>query len=386
MRTKLNRKNLAALLFAFQMHTRTTLFDFQVEAKANSFDQFTTYIDGINVHYFHVKPKDPKGKQVLPLLMVHGWPGSFLEFLDILPMLTTPRDDADFVFEVVVPSIPGFGFSDAPGQPEYNAREAARQFKELMVERLGFNKFYAQGGDWGSFITGFISVLYPEHVIGYHTNFAQANSIGSSVKRFVYSLMPSLLDSDEERKMIEDPMLLYKESLIESGYLHIQATKPDTLGASLTTSPTGLMAWILEKFSTATNMAYREKYDGGLTEKFTKDELLANVMLYWVTLTGGTSARFYYENFGRADSHLFTVSDLPIRVPTGIAVFPNELAIMPKKVLENRYRNIVAYNVMESGGHFAALEEPTLLANDIFAFVNIVKKNLLQRQSTKGEL
>ena len=344
-----------------------------MESVANSFDQYTTFIDGMNIHYFHVKPKNAAGKKILPLLLLHGWPGSFLEFMKILPMLTTPRKDADFVFEVVVPSIPGYGYSDAPGQPEFNARQAARVMKELMVERLGHERFYLQGGDWGSIITGFLSILYPENVIGYHTNFAQASSIGATVKRFVYSWFPSLLNCNEERKLVEDPTELYKMWLFESGYLHIQATKPDTLGAALTTSPTGQMAWILEKFSTGTDIANRDKYDGGLTEKFTKEELVSHAMLYYVTKTGGTSARLYYENFGRADSGFFAMSEMPIHVPTGVAIFPNEFATMPRKILENRYKNIVTYNMMPAGGHFAAAEEPKLLADDVFAFVGKVE-------------
>lgn len=350
-------------------------YDWRAQEKMlNKFPQFVTNVDGINVHFLHVKPdsKLAKGKTVLPLLVSHGWPGSVIEFVKIIPMLTTPAKDSDFVFEVVAPSIPGYGYSSAPAKSGFHAGHCARIFVEVM-NRLGHDKFYAQGGDWGSLISAAMATLYPEKLHGLHLNMAVSNVPSANLKLFLSSLRPSLfLDAKDYAKVL--PLgEKFKFLLLESGYLHIQATKPDTVGIGLNTSPLGLASYILEKFSTWTNKNNRHAVDGNLTGKFSLDDLLNNVMLYWVTGSITSSQRFYAENFG--NEVILALDRQPVHVPTGVAAFPEELFVQPKSFLSGKFHNILTYNDMERGGHFAAFEEPQLLANDIIAFVKAVRSN-----------
>lgn len=262
--------------------------------------QFVTEIDGMRIHFIHSKPEPKEGQVVLPLLIVHGWPGSVVEFSKIIPILNKGNDK--FAFEVIAPSIPGYGFSSAPQKTGFSADQAARIFAELMI-RVGHEEFYVQGGDWGSVITTSLATFYPDNVLGLHTNFPGVLSFGAAVKKALARSFPNYFLEEDEKFMLELFEGEMKWMLIETGYLHIQATKPDTLGASLTTSPIGLAAWIMEKFFA--------------------DPL--------------------HKNLGK--SH------------------------WPKSVLKNRYKNIVSHNIMPRGGHFAAMEEPELLAKDILAFV-----------------
>ena len=242
-----------------------------VEEKINKdFPQFMTNIDGVEVHFLHIKPKKP-AKTIVPLLLVHGWPGSFLEFTKLIPLLT--EGGGDLGIEIVAPSIPGYGFSSAAAKEGLDAPYTAKMFVDLM-ERLGHNTFYTQGGDWGGIITFALSALWPERVRGYHTSNAFGSTLGEALKSLIVSYMPWLFMPPEEEFMVHDVGKIYKEMMVESGYLHEQATKPDTIGVALDTSPTGLAAWILEKFSTLSGKDNHEKDDGGLTEKFTMDELV----------------------------------------------------------------------------------------------------------------
>ncbi|XP_076621441.1 juvenile hormone epoxide hydrolase 1-like [Colletes latitarsis] len=340
------------------------------QALLNKYPQFKTNIQGLDIHFYHVKPTNlPKDKnvKVLPLLMLHGWPGSIVEFQKIIPMLTKPSANHDFVFELIAPSLPGYGFSEGAVRPGMGSAQIAVIFKNLM-QRLGFEKFYVQGGDWGSIIASNMAALYPEKVIGLHSNMCSSLPPSNWFLYLVGSYLPSLVNVNEHYSKfypISDILLRLVE---ESGYFHIQATKPDTLGAAVSSSPDGLAAYILEKFSTWTNVAYRDRDDGGLLEKFTLDELLDNVMVYWVTNSITTSVRLYAENFNTAYRAL-EIEKLPIQVPTACANFPHELIIQPKFVLKERYPNIIQYNYIARGGHFAAFEEPRLLSDDVFSFV-----------------
>uniref|UniRef100_A0A8C5LJ36 Epoxide hydrolase n=1 Tax=Jaculus jaculus TaxID=51337 RepID=A0A8C5LJ36_JACJA len=331
----------------------------------------------LDIHFIHVKPtQQASGCTPKPLLMVHGWPGSFYEFYKIIPLLTDPKNHGlsdEHVFEVICPSIPGYGFSQAPSKQGFNSVAAARIFYKLML-RLGFQKFYIQGGDWGSLICTNMAQLVPSHVKGLHLNMAL-------ISRTFYTLTPLLgrrfggLFGYTER----DTQLLYpfKEKIFysimrESGYLHIQATKPDTVGCALNDSPVGLAAYILEKFSTWTNTEFRYLDDGGLERKFSLDELLTNIMLYWTTGTIISSQRFYKENMGQgflAQRH----ERLKVFVPTGFAAFPCEILHAPEKWVRSKYPKLISYSYMERGGHFAAFEEPKLLAQDICKFVTLVE-------------
>lgn len=350
------------------------------EKELNKFEHFTTQIEGIDVHFIHQKPNlQGKKLRVLPLLLVHGWPGSVYEFNKILPLLTTPREDKDYVFEVICPSIPGYGFSEPPHQPGFSIASAARVFMKLM-DRLGHKKFYTQGGDWGSAITSIMAVAYPERVLGLHLNMVAVRlGLIGSIKYAIGYLFPTLFMTPEEHARIYPLKNLALDLLQETGYLHIQATKPDTVGTALADSPAGLAAYIMEKFSTWTDKSYKDLPDGGLTKKFTLDELLTNVMIYWCTNTITSSQRFYKESLS-AKAQSYDFDRVPVKVPTGIAIFPNEIISFPKTFCAQRYRNIVLFSEMARGGHFAAFEEPKLLADEIWDFVIRVENQGSQKK------
>ncbi|KAA0718133.1 Epoxide hydrolase 1 [Triplophysa tibetana] len=275
-------------------------FDWGKQVKMiNQYPHFKTKIEGLDVHFIHVRPAQTLGQKVLPLMMVHGWPGSFFEFYKVLPLLT--KTESDVVFEVVCPSIPGYGYSEAPHKQGFNSMAAARIFHKLM-ERLGFTEYYVQGGDWGSLITSNMAQMKPEVVSGLHLNMITAKTTAVGLLSiFVGRYLPFLVGFTQEDVKRLYPFMeknIY-EMLRESGYLHIQATKPDTAGCGLNDSPVGLAAYILEKFSSWTDLQNRNLVDGGLEGKFSLDDLLTNVMIYWTTCSIIPSMRFYKENLKR---------------------------------------------------------------------------------------
>ncbi|XP_034017578.1 epoxide hydrolase 1 isoform X2 [Thalassophryne amazonica] len=351
-------------------------FDWKTQVdKLNQYPHFKTNIEGIDVHYVHVKPTQlPEWKRAVPLLMVHGWPGSFYEFYRMILLLTEPSDPDDLVFEVVCPSIPGFGFSEAPHKKGFNSVCAARIFHKLM-KRLGFQQFYAHGGDWGYLICTNMAQLEPQTVKGLHLNFAPAEpTLLVVVSILLGRLFPRLFGftAVDIRRLYPRADKLLVEPLKESGYMHIQATKPDTAGRGLNDSPVGLAAYILEKFSTWTNRSFRDLDDGGLTRKFHLDDLLTNVMIYWTSGCIISSMRFYKENFGHGVNQPHT--KIPVYVSTGFACFPDELMHTPKLWVKQKYRKLLTFTQMASGGHFAAMEEPVLMAQDIQNFCKSVEK------------
>jgi len=341
----------------------------KAEKRLNSMgDHFKTNIDGLDVHFVHIKPKAAtKAKKVLPILMVHGWPGSFVEFSKIAPMMTSSESvGSDFVFELIVPSIPGYGFSSAPKKAGFHLGHCAKVFQKLM-NRLGFDKYYTQGGDWGSGITSAMAVMYPDSILGHHTNMPTTGSLSSSIKTW---LLPKLALTDQEYKSFQPYTFFHL--LRETGYFHLQATRPDTVGVALNTSPLGLAAYIVEKFATfdmGENVAFP---DGRLHERFTLDELIDNVMIYWWTGSITSSMRFYKENIGRAVNQpvIQALLSVPIKVPVGIGVGEKELYSQPKSLLTSRYTNMVTYGVLPNVGHFAAYQEPQLLYSSIVEFVS----------------
>ncbi|GMS78989.1 hypothetical protein PENTCL1PPCAC_1164 [Pristionchus entomophagus] len=356
-----------------------TKFDWRKqEAILNTWPQFTTEIEGVKVHYYHAKPDAKKYKKIVPLLLVHGWPGNVFEFYKFLPMLLDPvahkvATRNDIAFEVIAPSIPGYGFSDAAKKTGFSQLAAARMFKKLM-ERVGHKKFYCQGGDWGSIVTSQLARMYPENVYGLHLNMASASP--TSLKGLFYavvgSIIPQHLFKHEHHHDYSSVHLFTKVLLPESGYMHIQATKPDTVGTGLNDSPAGLAAYILEKFSTWTNGEYRKLPDGGLTKKFTLDELLTVVTIYWTQGNIVASQRFYKECF--SDHYNFPMTNTYISVPTAHAQFPNELFDkQPAEILATGM-NLTSQVVMPDGGHFAAFEQPTYLATHLFSFVSGLEK------------
>lgn len=352
-------------------------FDWRKQVdKLNQYPHFKTNIEGIDIHYLHVKPKKvPEGSTAIPLIMVHGWPGSFYEFYRLIPLLTEPSDPADLVFEVVCPSIPGYGFSEAPHKQGFDSVCVARVFHKLM-KRLGFQHFYAHGGDWGWLVTTNMAQLEPKTVKGLHLNFAPPAKMGlthamSIVLGKYFPKLVGFTDFDIQR-LYPAMEKLVVQAVKETGYMHIQATKPDTAGRGLNDSPVGLAAYILEKFCTWTSSDFKNLEDGGLTRKFSLDDLLTNVMIYWTSGCIVSSMRLYKENVkeGLNPPH----AEMKVHVPTGFACFPDELMHTPKLWVKLKYPKLLTFTPMARGGHFAAMEEPQLMAEDIQNFVKIVEK------------
>ncbi|TGZ54250.1 Epoxide hydrolase [Temnothorax longispinosus] len=271
------------------------------ERYINQYSHFKTNIQGLDIHFIHVKPSTTEGKRVLPLLIVHGWSGSIMEFYKIIPFLTSPKPEYDFIFEVVAPSLPGFGFSSAATIPELSALHMSVVLKNLML-RLGHDKYYVQGGDWGASVIHAMSCLYPQHVLGMHSNLCLVLNKWNFLKSALR--LSSFLPWAKTKKAVGfDGFGL----LAETGYFHIQATKPDTVGVGLNDSPAGLAAYIIEKFSTGTNPSYKKRADGGFLEKFTYDELIDNLMIYWVSNSITTAMRIYAELFTKSNWSLLTL-------------------------------------------------------------------------------
>ncbi|CAJ0570041.1 unnamed protein product, partial [Mesorhabditis spiculigera] len=331
------------------------------EAALNSFTQFTTEIEGIQVHF--IRSKAASGyKKVLPLLLVHGWPGNVQEFVKLIPILNDPKKhgfDYDFAFEVVAPSIPGYGFSGNPKKTGFSQVECARVFKKLMT-RLGFQKFYLQGGDWGAIVTTNLAKMYKENVLALHVNMNGAGSFHGIglVKAILGSFAPKLFFASPNQANFSI-FSLFGMIMAESGYMHIQGTKPDTVGVALNDSPIGLAAYILEKFSSWTNLEFRDLPDGGITKKFTLDEVLTVVTIYWAQGNIANSQRFYKEYF--ADTRNQELGKVFCSVQTGHSNFGNEpFDKMPEEVMKHYY-NMQFRREHPDGGHFAALELPKTL-------------------------
>jgi microsomal epoxide hydrolase len=309
------------------------------ERRLNSFPQFTTQIDGQKVHFLHVRSASPGA---LPVIMTHGWPGSVVEFTEVIGPLTDPGahgGDPGDAFDLVVPSIPGFGFSGPTRERGWNVTRVSRAWDELM-RRLGYERYGAQGGDWGSSISRELGVLAPERVIGVHLNM---------LTPWVADEPAGLSDIDKARL---DRLRLFRRT--GSGYAAIQSTRPQTVGYGLTDSPAGQLAWIAEKFG--------EWTDGGLTA-VDRDQMLTNITVYWLTGTAGSSARLYYEAARSGSWGPPAVST----APTGVAVFPEEIAAAVRPIAEQS-NHIVHWSEFDRGGHFAAMEEPDLLIGDVREF------------------
>ncbi|MDH4065553.1 MAG: epoxide hydrolase 1 [Acidobacteriota bacterium] len=314
------------------------------EQQLNRMEQFTTVIDGLSIHFVHRRSPHAGA---FPLLITHGWPGSIAEFAKIIGPLTDPvayGGRAQDAFDVVMPSIPGFGFSDKPREPGFTPARIAAIEARLMA-RLGYERYGAQGGDWGSIISTQVALADPAHVAGLHINMCVgAPPSGSD---------PDAGLTDAERERLKRRQRFQAE---ETGYQQIQGTKPQTIGIGLNDSPVALAAWIVEKFRTWCDC------EGDPERVFTKDELLTNIMLYWVTETASSSARIYYES-----RHAPPVAPRRVEVPTACADFPQEIIWAPRRWLEPRF-NLTRWTTMPRGGHFAALEQPQLLTDDIRAF------------------
>jgi epoxide hydrolase len=320
------------------------------EARLNELPQFTTTIDGTSVHFLHIRSPEP---EALPLIITHGWPGSIVEFLDIIGPLADPRahgGDAADAFHLVIPSIPGFGFSGPTSEAGWTMRRIARAFAELM-ERLGYDRYGAQGGDVGALLSPDLGRVDSDRVVGVHVN---AASVG-------FMPFPPLEDaelaqlSDSERARVER-IIRYMDD--GSGYASIQSTRPQTLAYSLTDSPVGQLAWIVERFQEWTHGS------GVPEDAVDRDRLLTNVMLYWLTGTAGSAANHYYEV-----KHSGEWPE-PSDVPTGVAVFAEDISI---RRYAEQVNNVVHWSEFDRGGHFAALEAPDLLIGDVREFFRGVR-------------
>ena len=317
------------------------------ETRLNRLPQFRIALDGIHIHFVHVRGKGPAP---LPLMVTHGWPGSFIEMLKLIPLLADPAahgGSAEDAFDVIVPSLPGYGFSDRPRERGMDPKKIATLWVRLM-EEFGYKRFGAQGGDWGSIISIALGLDHPECMIGIHLNYVAG--------RFLLGGTMNVRPDDEIASAYLEQLRGWWDA--EGGYSHEQTTKPQTLGYGLNDSPVGLAAWIIEKFRTWSDCA------GDVESVFTRDQLLTNIMLYWVTQTAPSSARLYYESRQRP---LGLSRSNRVEPPVAVAVFPKEIA-MPPRALAERGLNIARWTEMPRGGHFAAMEQPELLAKDLREF------------------
>lgn len=315
------------------------------EAMLNRFHQAKATLDGLAIHFIHERGNGPKP---LPIVLTHGWPDSFFRMYKLIPLLTDPEahgGHAEDAFDVVVPSIPGYGFSDRPTEKGMNPERIADLVARLMTETLDYPQFGAHGGDWGSSITEQLAFNHAHSLVGIH--------LTDIPYHHLFTIKPDDL-SEAERAYLKTGQ---GWQMSEGAYAMIQATKPQTLAYGLNDSPVGLLAWIIEKFQSWSDS------EGEIERRFTKDELLTNVMIYWVTETINSANRLYYESQHNPSKNDVGRTD----VPTGVAIFPNDLIPAPKAFAE-RFFNVQRWTEMPSGGHFAALEEPELLAEDIRAF------------------
>ena len=325
-----------------------TDFDWRAqEKKLNAFHHFKSEVEGLDIHFIHERGTGPNP---IPLVMTHGWPSTFFEMTKIIPLLADPgshgADSADS-FDVVAPSLPGFGFSQATSERGMQVQKVADLWAKLMTENLGYPKFAAQGGDIGAGVTSRLGYAHHDKLYGVHL---------TSVTRPTPYLGPGARSLTEE----ETAHMAQREqwSQDEGGYNHIQGTKPQTLSYGLNDSPAGLAAWIVEKYRTWSDC------HGDVESSYTKDELLTTVTIYWVTGTIGSSVRMYKEN----QSHLWTMEpDEIVAAPAGMAMFPQEIARPPREWAERSY-DVRRWQEMPRGGHFAALEEPELLAHEVREF------------------
>jgi pimeloyl-ACP methyl ester carboxylesterase len=323
------------------------------EARLNRWPQFTTVIDGANIHFAHIRSPEPNAT---PLIITHGWPGSIVEFSEITGPLSDPRahgaNPCD-AFHLVLPSIPGFGFSGPTTETGWEYRRVAAAFATLM-RHLGYHRYGAQGGDWGSVISRELGRIHPEQVIGVHLNLMPAAAAAAEpTAEELAALGPAerertLASWERTRAWVSD----------RQGYADIQSTRPQTLAYALTDSPVGQLAWIAEKFQEWTDSTDRPD------DAVDRDHLLTNVMLYWLTGTAGSSARIYYE---RAHADYWGAPPEPSTAPTAVAAFPYENFI-PLRHIAERTNRIVRWTEFDRGGHFAALEQPDLLVDDVRAF------------------
>jgi pimeloyl-ACP methyl ester carboxylesterase len=327
-------------------------FDWRVqERRLNSLDHFQASVDGLRLHFVHERGRGPSP---MPLLLPHGWPSTFYEYVKLIPHLVDPAahgGDPSDAFDVVVPSLPGCGFSERPRDPGMHKTRMAELFAKLMTETLGYSRFGARAGDIGAGVVTLLALDHPERVIGIHLSDVYRPYLGPGARTF----------TDAERKFFEEERVWMER---EGAYDHVQATKPQTLGYGLADSPAGHAAWIVEKFRSWSDCG------GDVERRFTKDELLTNLTIYWATNTINSANRLYYER----DQHPRPLGpDDRVNVPTAITMFPADIDHPPREWAERVY-DVRRWTEMPRGGHFAAFEEPELLAKDIREFFRPLRR------------
>ena len=314
-------------------------YDWRIcEARLNALPQFTTRIDGLGIHFLHIRSPHANAQ---PLVLTHGWPGSIIEFMKVISPLTDPvahGGEARDAFHLVCPTLPGFGFSDKPTQPGWSIEHIANAWAQLMA-RLGYTRYFAQGGDWGALVTAAIGMQDTEHCAAIHMNMPIAPPDPANMENL----------TEREQSALAG-MKHYQDW--DSGYSKQQSTRPQTLGYGLADSPAGQMAWIIEKFWSWTDC------DGHPENVLTRDELLDNVMMYWLTNSGASSGRIYWESFGKTNTN-------PISIPVGCSIFPKEIFRTSRRWAEKRFSNLIHFNDLDKGGHFAAMEQPASYLDEV---------------------
>jgi pimeloyl-ACP methyl ester carboxylesterase len=315
------------------------------EQRLNQIPQFHVTVDDLPIHFLHVRSRH---SDAIPLVLTHGWPGSFLEFEQVLPLLTNPPDDSP-AFHVVAPSLPGYGFSGRPTTTGWNIHRIAQAWCELAA-RLGYPRFLAAGSDWGTSISTSIALQHPDRLLGLH---------------LVPPLVPPDRDAPDltaaERTALAD---LDERTRTGSGYSAMQATRPQTVGYGLSDSPAGLAAWLGEKLWTWTDQAA-----GGLS----RNQMLDNLSLYWLTGTAASSARLYWESIAEVSTWFTTATGDTVTVPTGCSLFPKEVPRPSRRWAAHRFTNIVHWSEPDRGGHFAAWEQPELFAQGLRATIRAIR-------------
>jgi pimeloyl-ACP methyl ester carboxylesterase len=326
----------------------------RIEARLNALPQFTTTIDGLNIHFLHVKSPHP---DALPLIITHGWPGSVIELLEVVGPLTDPTAHggaAEDAFHLVLPSLPGYGFSGEPTEIGWDPGRTAGAWAELMG-RLGYTRYVAQGGDVGAVVTDVMGRQAPQGLVGIHTNLLVTMLAGGG---------PPPADPSEEERAALDALATFRATGF--GYFLEQATRPQTIGYALLDSPVALAAWMLDHDTDSYHKISRAVLDGQPSGQLTRDHVVDNITLYWLTGTGASAARAYWES-GRAQALAAGQAPPEVSLPVGFTTFPDEIFQAPRSWVEQSYPNLTYFNKADKGGHFAAWEEPELFSEEVRA-------------------
>jgi pimeloyl-ACP methyl ester carboxylesterase len=322
----------------------------RAEARLNALPQFVTTIDGIEIYFIQVKSKH---SNALPLIMTHGWPGSIFELLKVIGPLSDPPSyggRAEDAFDVVIPSMPGFGFSGKPERSGWGPESIARAW-DVLMKRLGYKRYVSQGGDWGALVAEVMGRQAPEGLLGIHVNYPA--TVPPEIAKAIGAGEPAPSGLSPEEKAAFESLSLFTAK--HAGYRVIQGTRPQTIGYGLTDSPAGLAAWMFD-------------YNDGEPQRLlTKDEMLDDVTLYWLTNSAASSARLYWENHNSSLTSTAVVRTAEISIPVAVTVFPDELYRAPKSWTQRAYRNLIYFHQVDKGGHFAAWEQPQLFSEEIWA-------------------